>query len=79
MLNEQKAKGLRAIAMEYNNKEHLMTEEQLAARDYILKMKKCFRQNMMWLSSMIVQTSITIRGHIDYVVIHSTEEEKGTS
>ena len=31
-----KAKGLRAIAIwSINNKEHLMTEEQLAARDYI--------------------------------------------
>ncbi|MFR7990108.1 MAG: DEAD/DEAH box helicase family protein [Anaerovoracaceae bacterium] len=71
-----KAKGLRAIAIwSINNKEHLMTEEQLAARDYILKNEVLPSEYDVVIINASSETSINIRGHIDYVVIHSSKEE----
>lgn len=71
-----KAKGLRSVAVwSTNNKEHLMTEEQLSARDYILKNELLPPNYDVVIINASSETSINIRGHIDYVVIHSTEEE----
>ncbi len=71
-----KAKGLRAIAIwSINNKEHLMTEEQLAARDYILKNEMLPSEYDVVIINASSETSINIRGKIDYIVIHSIEEE----
>lgn len=71
-----KSKGLRAIALwSINNKDHIMTEEQMQARKYILKQEQLPSDYDVVIINASSETSINIRGRIDYVVIHSTEKE----
>lgn len=74
-----KEKGLRSIAVwSINNKDHKMTKEQEAARDYILKQGQLPPDYDVVIINASSETSINIRGKIDYVVIHSTEKEVRT-
>lgn len=71
-----KAKGLRAVAIwSINNKEYPMTEEQLSARDYIINQEILPPDYDIVIINASCETSINIRGKVDYIVIHSTEEE----
>lgn len=71
-----KAKGLRSVAIwSINNKGYPMTEEQRDARDYILKNEMLPPEYDVVVINASSETSINIRGKIDYIVIHSTEEE----
>lgn len=71
-----KAKGLRSIAVwSINNKDHIMTEEQHRVRNYILRKELLPPDYDVVIINASSETSINIRGKIDYVVIHSTEEE----
>ena len=71
-----KAKGLRSVAIwSINNKDYPMTEEQILARDYILKNEMLPPEYDVVVINASSETSINIRGKIDYIVIHSTEEE----
>ena len=70
------AKGLRSIAIwSINNQDYPMTEEQLNARDYIVHQEILPPDYDIVIINASCETSINIRGKIDYVVIHSTEEE----
>lgn len=70
------AKGLRSIAIwSINNQDYPMTEEQLNARDYIVHQEILPPDYDIVIINASCETSINIRGRIDYVVIHSTEEE----
>lgn len=71
-----KAKGLRSIAIwSINNKDHIMMDEQMQARNYILHQEQLPSGYDVVIINASSETSINIRGKIDYVVIHSTEEE----
>lgn len=71
-----KAKGLRAVAIwSINNKEYPMTEEQLCARDYIINQEILPPDYDIVIINASCETSINIRGKVDYIVIHSTEKE----
>lgn len=71
-----KGKGLRSVAIwSINNKDYPMTEEQLAVRQYILSHEELPPNYDVVIINASSETSIDIRGKIDYIVIHSTEEE----
>ncbi|WP_425756633.1 DEAD/DEAH box helicase family protein [Ihubacter sp. rT4E-8] len=74
-----KAKGLHCVAVwSINNKDNPMTEEQLAARDYIINQEQLPPDYDVVIINASSETSINIRGKIDYIVIHTTEEEVRT-
>ncbi len=54
------------------NKEHPMTEEQLVARDYILKNEEIPPQYDLFIFNGSCETSINIRGQVDYFIAHTT-------
>lgn len=71
-----KTKGLRCVEVwSINNKDNPMTEEQLAARDYIINQEQLPPDYDVVIINASSETSINIRGRIDYIVIHSSEEE----
>ena len=55
-----------------SNEEHPMTEEQLAARDYILKNEELPPQYDLFIFNASCETSINIRGQVDYFIAHTT-------
>lgn len=73
-------RGLRAIAIWSirREKEDKMTEEQLAALNHILEYEELPPNYNIVIINASSETSINIRGRIDYIVIHSTEEEVRT-
>lgn len=56
-----------------SNAEHPMTEEQLAARDYILKHEEIPPQYDLFIFNASSETAINIRGKVDYIIIHTTD------
>lgn len=71
-----KAKGLRSIAVwSIHNEDNPMTDEQREARDYIINNEELPPNYDVVIINASSETSIDIRGKIDYIVIHSTEEE----
>ena len=72
-------RGLRAVAIwSINNKENSMTAEQRIARDYILENEALPPQYDLVIINASSETSINIRGQVDYIVIHTTEPEVRT-
>ena len=56
------------------NKDHAMDEEQMAARDYILKNEEIPPQYDLFIFNGSCETSINIRGKIEYFIAHTTNE-----
>ena len=54
------------------NEDYPMTEEQLAARDYILKNEEIPPQYDLFIFNGSCETSINIRGKIEYFIAHTT-------
>ena len=54
------------------NEDHPMTEEQLAARDYILQNEEIPTQYDLFIFNGSCETSINIRGQVDYFIAHTT-------
>ena len=54
------------------NEEHPMTEEQYAARDYILQNEQLPPQYDLFIFNASCETSINIRGKVDYFIAHTT-------
>ena len=54
------------------NEDHPMTEEQLAARAYILKNEELPPQYDLFIFNASCETSINIRGQVDYFIAHTT-------
>jgi hypothetical protein len=54
------------------NEEHPMTEEQYAARDYILQNEEIPTQYDLFIFNGSCETSINIRGQVDYFIAHTT-------
>ena len=54
------------------NEDHPMTAEQLAARDYILKNEELPPQYDLFIFNASCETSINIRGQVDYFIAHTT-------
>ncbi len=68
--------GLRPIAIwSKNNTEHPMTEEQQEAREYIIANSRIPPQYNLLIINASSETSINIYGKVDYMLIHSQEEE----
>lgn len=77
--NRAKEKGFRAIAIwSTNNTENPMTEEQLQAREYILTQQQLPPQYDMVIINASSETSINIYGTVNYIVVHSQQEETRT-
>ena len=53
------------------NTEHPMTEEQLAAREYILQNEELPPQYYLFIFNGSSETSINIRGQVDYFIAHT--------
>ncbi|MDL2319080.1 DEAD/DEAH box helicase family protein [Eubacteriales bacterium OttesenSCG-928-A19] len=67
--------GLRTICVwSINNTDHLMTDEQHAAREYILHEEALPPDYDLVFINASSETGITIRGKIDYMVIHSRDK-----
>lgn len=70
------AKGFKAICVwSENNKEHPMTAEQRAAREHILSHEELPPQYDMVILNASSETGINIYGKVDYIVVHSQQEE----
>lgn len=70
------AMGFRAIAIwSSGNTDKPMTQEQTAARDYILSHEEIPPAYNLLIINASSETSINIRGNIGYMVIHSQENE----
>ena len=54
------------------NKDHPMTEEQLASRNYILQNEQIPPQYDLFIFNGSCETSINIRGKVDYFIAHTT-------
>ena len=54
-----------------SNADHPMTEEQLAAREYILEHEELPPQYDLFIFNGSCETSINIRGHVDYFIAHT--------
>ncbi len=69
-------KGLRAVAVwSPYNKNHPMSEEQEAVRKHLIE-KQSIREDIdVLLYNKAYETSINIRGHVDAIYIHSSDEE----
>lgn len=73
---EAKSKGFNPISIwSINNTNHPMNAEQLRVREYILKNAKLPPEYNMYIINASSETSINIFGNVDYVVVHSQEEE----
>ena len=70
---QAKAAGLRPICIwSAANKDHPMTAEQYAARSYILEHEEVPPQYNLFIFNASCETSINIRGHMDYFIAHTT-------
>lgn len=58
-----------------NNTDHPMTEEQLSARESILRNYTIPPQYNLLIINSSSETSIKIKSHVDYVVVHSTNSD----
>lgn len=69
-------KGFKAICIwSENNKEHPMTDAQREAREYIISNEELPPQYDMVIINASSKTGINIYGEVDYMVVHSQEEE----
>lgn len=76
LVEAAKEKGHRAIAIwSENNTDHPMTEEQKRARRYILDNAELPPEYDLVVINASSETSISIKGRIDYIVIHTQEQE----
>lgn len=72
-------RGLRAVAIwSIRNTKDPMTEEQDSARNYILDKEELPPAYDIVIINASSETSINIRGQVDYIVIHTTEAEVRT-
>lgn len=71
-------RGLRAVAIWSTNNDDKMTAEQLSARQYILDNEQLPPNYDIVIINASSETSINIRGQVDYIIIHTTEEEVRT-
>lgn len=70
------AKGFKAICVwSENNKEHPMTDAQREAREYIISKEQLPPQYDMVILNASSETGINIYGKVDYIVVHSQQEE----
>ena len=67
--------GMKPICIWSLNHEKPMTKEQLAARDYILTNECVPPQYDLFIFNKSCETSINLRGHLDYMIVHSSEED----
>lgn len=70
--------GMKPICVWSLNHEKPMTQEQLAARDYILTNECVPPQYDLFIFNKSCETSINLRGRMDYMIVHSSEEEART-
>lgn len=70
--------GMKPICVWSLNHEKSMTQEQLAARDYILTNERVPPQYDLFIFNKSCETSINLRGHLDYIIVHSREEDTRT-
>lgn len=79
MIDFQKAateKGFKAICVwSVNSIDHPMTKEQRETRDYIISHEQLPPQYDMVIVNASSETGINIYGKVDYIVVHSQEEE----
>lgn len=69
-------KGFRAIAIwSVNNSDHPMTEEQHRVRNHILHKAELPPEYNLFVINASSETSINIFGKVDYIIIHTEEEE----
>ena len=54
------------------NTDHPMNEEQLAARRFILEKEEVPPQYDLFIFNASSETSINLRGHMDFFIVHST-------
>ena len=72
-------KGVKAVAIwSINNKDYEMTDEQLSARSVIVNNEQMPEGYEVVIINASSETSINIRGKIDYIIVHSAEEEVRT-
>lgn len=71
-------RGLRAVAIWSINNDDKMTAGQLSARQYILDNEQLPPNYDIVIINASSETSINIRGQVDYIVIHTTESEVRT-
>lgn len=57
-----------------SNQDHPMTNEQLAARDYLLKHEEVPPQYDLFIFNGSSETSINLRGHLDFCIVHNANE-----
>lgn len=68
--------GIKAIAVwSIHNIEHPMTNEQLRVRDYILEKEELPPEYDTVIINKSNETAINIRGHVDYIIVHSQEAD----
>ncbi len=70
--------GMKPICVWSLNHEKPMTQEQLEARDYILTNERVPPQYDLFIFNKSCETSINLRGHLDYMIVHSREEDTRT-
>ena len=67
--------GMKPICVWSLNHEKPMTQEQLEARDYILTNECVPPQYDLFIFNKSCETSINLRGQLDYMIVHSSEED----
>ena len=70
--------GMKTICVWSLNHEKPLTEEQLAARDYLLTHECVPPQYDLFIFNKSCETSINLHGHLDYMIVHSREEDTRT-
>jgi len=70
--------GMKPICIWSINHEKPMTQEQLAARDYILTNERVPPQYDLFIFNKSCETSKNLHGHLDYMIVHSSEEDTRT-
>ena len=69
-------KGIRAASFwSVNNTDHPMTQEQISLREYVINNQKIPNNVDVLLINKSCETSINIKSHIDFMIIHSSEED----
>lgn len=69
-------KGLRVSSIwSLKNNDYHMTERQKEVREYIISHRKIPSDVDILLINKSCETSITINGHIDFMIVHSSEED----
>ena len=67
--------GMKPICIWSLNHEKAMTKEQLAVRDFLLTNERVPPQYDLFIFNKSCETSINLRGHLDYMIVHSSEED----